>query len=178
MTGVELLIALAIFVMRVLNYAIGTLRLIAITKNHKLIASVLAAFEALIFAVVIANIVSDLGNFINLAAYILGASVGSWVGMWLESRLITGYVIVNVFAPKGGHEIAIALRDAGYGVTESIGEGRDGSIITLRSVVDRRETRKLINLVNDTRPDSFIAVEEARAISHGWLGVGRGGKRS
>lgn len=178
MTGAELLVALAIFVMRVLNYAIGTLRLVAITNNRKLIAATLAAFEALIFAVVIANIVSDLNNLVNLAAYVLGASAGSWTGMWLESRLITGYVIVNVFAAKAGHEIATALRDAGYGVTEVIGEGRDGTITTLRSVIDRRDTRKLTNLINSRWPDSFIAVEEARTVTRGWMGVGRGGKRS
>jgi len=177
MTGAEILLAIAIFVLRVLNYAIGTIRMVAIARGARVIAAFLAAFEALIFAVVIANIVSDLENIVNLVAYCLGASAGSWLGMELESRLIKGYVIVNVFASKMGHEIAVAMRDAGFGVTEIYGEGREGAVTTLRSVINKREAKQLTQMIDKLNPEAFVAIEETKAINHGWMGIGRGGRR-
>ncbi|TVR20305.1 MAG: hypothetical protein EA396_10780 [Anaerolineaceae bacterium] len=165
-----------IFVLRVLNYALGTLRLVSITRGMKTAAAALAAIEALVFAVVIAGVVSDLQNLPNLLAYCLGASAGSWVGMELESRLVRSYTIVNIFANQKGFEITEALRGAGYGVTTTLSQGKDGDVVTLRSVVDKRDVKVLVALAHDINPAAFVAVEEARGIQRGWLGVGRGGK--
>ncbi len=163
-----------IFVLRVINYAIGTLRLVVITRGQRLFAAILAALEALIFAVVIAGVVSDLENIPNLIAYCLGAAVGSWVGMELEARIVRSYMIINVFAAKDGREIAQMLRDADFGVTINISEGRDGEVLTLRSVVDKREVKRFIKIVQTQNPDAFIATEEARGVRRGWMGIGKG----
>lgn len=162
-------LAIVIFGLRVLNYAVGTVRMVAITRNMRVLASSLAFVEALLFAVVIANVVRDLENFINLMAYCLGASAGSYVGMMLEGRLMTTYRIVNIITPANGHGIAQSLRSAGFGVTETVGQGRDGLVSTLRSVVNNRDLPKLINIAREVSPDAFIAVEEARTVSRGWM---------
>lgn len=168
--------ALMIFILRVVNYAIGTVRMIAITRNLKLLAAILAAIEALVFAVVIAGVVNDLDNIINLFAYCAGAAVGSWVGMVIEARLVRGYMIANVFANGDGETIAAKLREAGFGVTTTQSLGRDGVVTTLRSVLDKREMKRFNALVNQLKPDAFMVAEEARSVQRGWLGVGKGGR--
>jgi uncharacterized protein YebE (UPF0316 family) len=165
-----------IFLLRVLNYAIGTLRLVFITRGKRLIAASLAGIEALIFAVVIADVVQDLNNVPNLIAYCFGAGFGSWVGMVLETKLIRSYTIVNVFANQDGLEITESLRQAGYGVTTTISQGKDGEVLTLRSVIDRRQVKTFMKAVHKINPNVFIAIEEARGIDRGWLGVGRDGR--
>lgn len=165
-----------IFTLRVLNYALGTLRLVFITRGRRLIASALAGLEALIFAVVIADVVQDLNNIPNLIAYCFGAGFGSWVGMALEAKLIRSYTIVNVFANQDGLEITEALRQAGYGVTTTISQGRDGEVLTLRSVIDRRQVKTFMKTVHQINPNAFIAIEEARGVTRGWLGMGRDGR--
>jgi len=169
-----LLLALAIFFMRVFNYAVSTLRLVSISRGQRLWAAVLAVIEAFIFAVVIAGVVQDLENIPNLTAYCLGAAGGSWLGMELEARLVKSYVIANVFAAEAGQTLAEKLRDAGYGVTSTISEGRDGIVVTLRSVLNKREMQAFNKVVNQYAPNAFVVVEEARGIRQGWLGVGRG----
>ncbi|HRF94030.1 MAG TPA: DUF5698 domain-containing protein [Aggregatilineales bacterium] len=168
--------AVAIFVLRVINYAIGTVRMIAITRNLKLLAAILAAIEELVFAVVIAGVVSDLDNIINLTAYCAGAGVGSYVGMIIEARLVRGYMIVNVFANGDGEMIASKLREAGFGVTTTASHGRDGLVITLRTVLDKREMKRFNNLVTELKPDAFMVAEEARQVQRGWMGLGKGGR--
>lgn len=176
MTPPEIALALAIFSMRILNYAVGTIRLVVITRGRRVLASMLASVEAFIFAVVIANVVSNLENIPNLVAYCAGAALGSYVGMVLESRLVKGYMIVNVITHRNGHDIAVTLRNAGFGVTESSGEGRDGAVVILRSVINRRDVRRLTELVQQVSPQAFVAIEEAHGVQHGWLDTGRGGK--
>jgi uncharacterized protein YebE (UPF0316 family) len=167
-----------IFILRVMNYAIGTLRLVSITRGRRFVAGSLAMLEGLVFAVVIAGVVNDLQNIPNLLAYCLGAGVGSWVGMELESRLVRSYTIVNVFASSGGTQITETLRNAGYGVTTTISQGRDGDVMMIRSVIDKRQVKPFTKIVENLNDKAFIAVEEVRGVERGWLGVGRGGKFS
>ncbi len=162
-------LAVLIFTMRVLNYAIGTLRLVAITRQRRIMASALAAVEAFVFAVVIANVIQDLENVINLTSYCLGASVGSYVGMMLEARYITGFAIVNVITSFKGHDIAIALREKGHGVTETRGEGKDGVVTTLRTVVNKRNIPQITQMVHEISPEAFITIEDARMVQRGWV---------
>jgi uncharacterized protein YebE (UPF0316 family) len=156
-----------------LNNAISTVRLIMLARNKQVLTFILSVFETLIFAYTIANVVTDLANILNLLAYSVGFAVGGWVGMWLETRLITSYMIVNVFTPLLGHEIADALRQAGFGVTETLSEGRDGEVMMLRSVVQKRDMNKVIEIVRQVKEDAFIAVEEARAVERGWVRAAR-----
>ncbi|NWF67892.1 MAG: DUF2179 domain-containing protein [Chloroflexi bacterium] len=169
MTTDAILLAAAIFGLRVVNNMISTLRVVFITRQMKLVAAVMAFLEAWIFAVVISSVVQDLGNTWNLLAYCGGFAVGSYVGMWIESRFITSYMIVNVFVRERGHEIAQALRAQGFGVTETSGEGREGAVMILRSVITSRDVPRFSASVRELLPDAFIAIEEARAVQQGWI---------
>lgn len=169
MTPEGIAFAIFLFALRILNNAIGTVRVILITRDKRLLAAALAFVEALIFAIVFANVVSDLSNIYNLLAYCLGFSIGGYVGMAIESRFITSYVIATIITHERGHELATALRNCGFGVTETVGEGRDGMVIMLRSVISRRDIGEALQTVRDIQPDAFVSVEEARTIQHGWV---------
>lgn len=168
----EILVALTIFSLRVFNYAISTFRLVTIARGRRVISALLAAVEALIFAVVIANIVSDLENWLNLFAYCAGAAAGSYTGMLLEARLITSFSVINVVVDTViGQQIAAALREAGFGVTALPGEGRDGQVTALRTVVNKREVKLVNRTVRDIHPEAFMTIEEANAVEQGWVRV-------
>jgi len=163
------LLAITIFLLRVLNYAVGTVRLVAIARDRRLVAAALAFLEALIFAVVIANVVNDLENFVNLMAYCLGASVGSYVGMLLDARTVTSYMSVNVISTTQGHDIAVRLRESGHGVTETVGRGHAGEVTMLTSVVDKKDVPSMLETVHAIDPKAFVTMGQAAVIEQGWL---------
>lgn len=169
MTLDPILWALLIFVLRIVNSAVGTIRVVVVARDRRILASIMAFVEALVFAVVIANVVSDLSNLPNLIAYCGGFAVGNYVGMAIEARLVTSYVIVNIISAQDGHGIAVALRDAGHGVTEIKGAGGSGDVAMLSSVVQRRDVPDVLKTVYRINPKAFVTMEEARSVQHGWM---------
>ena len=172
MASDELIIVFMILVLRILNYSVGTIRLLVVAKGQRILGSVMAGFEALIFAVVVAKVITDLENIANLSAYCAGAVVGSYVGMVLEARFIHGFMVINVITHDYGKETAAALREAGYGVTTTLGEGKDGTVTTLRSVVNKREMSKYLEMLQGINPEAFVSLEEVRGVRRGWTDHG------
>jgi uncharacterized protein YebE (UPF0316 family) len=168
-TGEVLLLALLLFALRVINSAVGTLRLILMARGRRILTAVLGFIEALIFAYVTTSVVTDFSNLPNLIAYCGGFSVGIWVGMAIEERFVTNYVKVNIIASQDGREIATTLRDIGHGVTEVQGTGGKGEVIMLNSVVQRRDVAGLLQSVYAINPNAFVTLEEARGVQHGWM---------
>lgn len=165
-----IIVAILIFTLRVLNNAVGTLRLIAIQENSRVLGFLLASVESLLFAFTAGLVLTDLQNVPNLAAYVLGFSVGGYVGLAIEQRYLNVYHIVDVVAADSiAHEIAEKLRQEGHGVTEMHGEGARGHVIQLRIVAHHSDVQSVIQLARDTQENVFITVEESRLIRGGWL---------
>ncbi|MAS35098.1 MAG: hypothetical protein CL610_13895 [Anaerolineaceae bacterium] len=170
-TEEALVLAVVIFLLRVFNSAVGTVRLVVMGRGRYFLTAVLGFIEALIFAWVTANVITDLSNILNLAAYCGGFSVGIYVGMAIEARFVTSFVKVNVITSNGGngHEIALKLREIGHGVTEMRGEGGSGEVTMVSSVVYRVNVPEVLKTIYAANPKAFVTLEETRSVQHGWL---------
>ncbi len=164
-----LLGAAGIFALRVIGNMITTLRLIWIVRGQKMISAVAGAFEALVFAVAIGSVVSNLDNLWNMGAYCIGYAVGGYIAMVLEQRLVRRYVAVHIISPEHGHEVAEAIRAAGHGATELFGRGARGEVGSVTAVVGHLEVDDVVREVRRVDPNAFITLEELRAISQGYF---------
>ena len=170
-----LLGALGIFALRILGISISTVRVLITVQGRRFVSSFLGFFEALVFALALGSVVNELNNLLNLMAYCLGFAVGTYVGMWIEEKFIVNYVTIMAVSPHNAHQIADAVREAGFGATEAWGQGAKGLVGSVRIVVLRRDVQKVIACVNRVDPDAFVTLDETRAVRHGWLmGPGRG----
>jgi uncharacterized protein YebE (UPF0316 family) len=165
--------ALLIFSLRVLGISISTVRVLLMTRGTKLASAALGFFEVLVYAVAIGKVVQDLSNLPYLFSYCFGFSVGTLLGMWIEERMAIGYATIHVISHDHGHEIAEALREAGYGATESQAHGKDGYVAAVQTVVRRRDIVDASAVIHQTAPDAFVTIEEARRVEHGYLRTGR-----
>lgn len=169
LTPEAILTALLIFALRIVNSAVGTVRLIVMARHKRGLTALLGLLEAFTFAVTIAGVATDLGNILNLSAYCLGFAAGGWVGMAIEARFIVSFVIVHIItkAPRG--LVAASLRDGGFGVTEIDATGREGQVAMLHVVTQRRDIARVRSIAETADPAAFISVEEARTVARGWL---------
>ena len=134
-----LLVAVGIFALRVIGNMITTIRLIFIVHGQKFMTALLGFIEALIFAVALGSVVTNLDNIVNLMAYALGYAVGGYLGMMVEQRLIQRFISVQALSMHHAHAIALAIRKAGYAATESWGEGVQGHHGTVTAVVGHHQ---------------------------------------
>ncbi len=164
-----LLTAGGIFLLRVVGNMLTTVRLVLIVRGQKLSSAGLAVIETLIFAIALGSVVSNLTNVWNLGAYSVGFAVGGYLGMTLEQRLIQRFVSVHVISPRYSHEIAIAIRQAGFGATETYGQGAEGQVGAVTAVVTHRDVDAVVGVVKTVDPKAFVMLEELRGISQGYF---------
>jgi uncharacterized protein YebE (UPF0316 family) len=162
-----LTLAGGIFVLRVIGNMLTTLRTVMLVRGQKIRSSILAIFESLVFAVALGSVVANLGNIANLTAYVMGYAIGGYLGLVVEDRLIQKFVAIHIISPHHAHDIAQAIRDAGYGATENWGMGASGQVGSVTTVVVHMQVKEISGIVQTIDPDAFIMMEELRGISRG-----------
>src|SRR5512136_229975 len=85
------LMPLLIFLARICDVSIGTMRIIFVSKGKKYIAPIMGFFEVLIWITAISKIMQNLDNYVNYVAYAAGFATGNLVGMILEEKLAMGF---------------------------------------------------------------------------------------
>jgi len=81
-----IILPLLIFLARITDQTIGTLRLIFLSKGYRLIAPLLGFFEVIIWLVAVSQIMKHLDNVMSYVAYGAGFAMGNYIGMTIERK--------------------------------------------------------------------------------------------
>jgi uncharacterized protein YebE (UPF0316 family) len=160
---------LLIFSLRIVDVSLATLRMLLSIRGHKRIVPVIGFFEVLIWITAVGNAVKFLDSPVHLLGYAGGFATGSVVGLWIEEKMALGIAALRVMSRHGGVEIAEALRERGFGVTEFPAQGKDGRMEVVYAVLRRRDVPLALAQVSRWDADAFVTVEEPRAIHRGWM---------
>lgn len=166
---------LLIFVLRIVNVSMGTVRSVVAVRGQKYLATAIGFFETLVFILAISNVLQNVGNIWNVLGYCGGFAAGTLVGLTIEEKLALGYVMVQAISQNSGAAIASALREAGYGATKVIGEGLTGSVYVVTTVVKRRNVSDIVELVSEVDKHAFVTVESVGRVLRGHLGPSQEG---
>lgn len=157
-----------IFLLRVCDMTLDTLRVLVVMRGRKGIAWVLGFFQASIFVLAISSVLSNLDNPLNVIGYAAGFATGNVVGMLIEERLAIGHIHLSIVSSRLGSAIAEHLRDQGYAVTEIPARGKDGMVSLLHVSVLRKNVDRVRKLVNEIDSDAFITSEDVRPVRRGF----------
>ena len=171
LTPETLLVALGIFLARLVNQTIDTVRFMMTIRGRKLVAWVLGFIESVIFVVTLSAVFSSLNNILLIAAYAGGFAFGNTVGMLVEERLAIGHIQMSIISPKRGSEIAEKLRAGGYAVTEIPARGKDGMVTRLHVSVRRKKVKQVHQITQKIDSSAFISGEEMRPLWRGFWGA-------
>ncbi len=78
---------------------------------------------------------------------------------------------ISIISPTQGQKIVQTLRQADYGVTELTGSGQSGVVNLITTIVPRKDVKDVFQLVNQTDPKSFIAVDDMKDVKRGYMHV-------
>jgi uncharacterized protein YebE (UPF0316 family) len=158
---------LLVFFARVIDVTLGTLRIIFISRGKKYLAPILGFVEVFIWIAVIAQIVRGVNNLVTYLAYAAGFAVGNFVGMYIEDRLAIGTQVIRIIIPNGSEALTDHLHQAGYGVTQVDGQGANGPVKLIYTVVKRKDLPIVVSLIHQTHPHAFLSIEDVRSTEEG-----------
>jgi uncharacterized protein YebE (UPF0316 family) len=158
---------LLIFIARICDVSIGTLRIIFVSKGQRNIAPILGFFEVLIWITAISKIMQNLDNYINYVSYAAGFATGNYVGMIIEERLAMGIQMVRVFTNTMGLELVQMLNNRGYGATSVEARGAKEKVHLIYIIVQRTELQNVIDVINCFNPKAFYTIEDIITANEG-----------
>jgi uncharacterized protein YebE (UPF0316 family) len=164
-----LLAGLFVFLLRLMDMSLDTLRLLFVMRGRKLLSGMIGALQATVFILAVSAVLSGPLNAFTVAGYALGFAAGVIVGMVAEERLAIGYSYLRVYSPSRGKAIADGLRQSGHAVTEFTARGKDGLLTVVNCVIARRDAPHARDLVEGIDPNAFITIDEARALRRGYF---------
>ena len=156
--GIPLLIALA----RITDVSIGTLRIIFVAKGLRLWAPILGFFEVSIWLGAISQVMENLTNVTNFFAYAIGFSLGNYLGMYIESRLAIGMVVVRIITKNDSFSLVEALRLMRYSVTVADAQGNSGDVKIIFTVIKRSDIKMVQSLILKYNPEAVYSIEDVR----------------
>jgi uncharacterized protein YebE (UPF0316 family) len=162
-------IPILIFLVRIIDVSIGTIKLMLLTRGYKIPTFFLGFIEILLWIIVVSSIINNLNHFIYYIAYALGFATGSTVGLIIEEKLAIGIRVLRIIKPMDDCDIVKLLRNSGYGATLVVGEGMNGPVHIIYSIIKRKNLSQAIKLLNECNPKLFFTVEEARQTYSGYF---------
>lgn len=162
---------LLIFMSRILDQSIGTMRLIFVSKGFRHIGPVLGFFEVIIWLLAITQVLKHLYNPMCYIAYGAGFAMGNYVGIRLEEKLSIGNVLIRIIPKMDTTSLINHLRNEGFGVTVLDAEGVKGPVKIVFTIIKRKSAPIVIDIINRHNPQAFYTIEEVKAVKEGYFGL-------
>lgn len=159
------ILPLVIFLARITDVSIGTIRILLMMNGRKHLATFLGFCESLIWVTVISAIFKLVNNPLAYIAYAGGYATGTFIGMTLESKLAVGKVLVRFITRQDATALLEHLRSTHYGFTSVQAEGHKGNVNLIFSVIERKDLKDLVKIVRSYHPKAFYSIEATKYAS-------------
>lgn len=152
-----------IFVFKVLENTLSTLRIIVVANGRKLLGSILQGVIALVWAFSTGLVVVDvLKDPFKVISFTLGSLVGSYIGSLIEEKIAMGTDMLTAVIDKSySSKVINALKKQEYEVIVLNGKRKDEFKNILFIMVRRKKRNDVIKLINNIDSNSTIIVESA-----------------
>ncbi len=171
-----LIICLEIFLCRVADVTLATIRTVLTVKEKPLYAALIGFVEVTIWFLIVREALNVQGNTILICiSYAGGFATGTLIGGLISKRFIRGNVNVQVITSSRDDKLVCEIRSAGFGAAvvdvngSEFGEEKymilceisKGYLSTLRAIIEKYD------------PHAFVMVQETKYVYNGYLKPGK-----
>jgi len=159
-----MLIYIAIFLCKIVENAIGTLRLIVVANGKKKLGAILQGIVALVWIFGTGIVIIDINKDIfKIVIFVIGSIVGSYLGSIIEEKIALGSNML-ICITKEKYEQIIKDKLNNYQIT-TICE-KDNLTSVLLIVLKRKEISKITKILRIIDKDIVIISEKAKTINN------------
>lgn len=162
-----IVLPLIIFLSRIGDVSLGTLRHVFISKGYRRLVPFLGFFEVLIWIIVVAQVMKNLNNVACYLAFAGGFATGTYVGLRIEERLALGLQVIRIITNQNCEELICALKKENYGITVVDAHGAMGPVKMLFTIIKRKNVQSVVNIIHQHNPTAFYSVEDIKDTSQG-----------
>lgn len=159
-----------IFITKIIENTLGTLRVIVVANGKKWLGAILNGIIAIIWIIgtgmVLINVDKDP---LKILFFCLGSIVGSYLGSLIEEKMALGKnLLISIVDYKLSEVISRELRKEKYAVTCIIGSGKDSLKSVLLVMTPRKKTQECVSLISCLDINSMIISECATTLKGGF----------
>lgn len=159
------LLPLLIFLARILDVSIGTIRVVFIMQGNKRLAPLLGFLESFIWLVAVSQIIKNVDNMISYVAFAAGFGTGTFVGLFIEEKLAIGKVLIRVITRKEAFDLIQFFKESDFNFTNVQAEGKFGKVNVLFSVIKRERLPVILDGIKKFNPNAFYTIESVKSAS-------------
>ena len=166
------LMCLQVFLCRVLDVSLGTLRTILTVRGKNLLAAGIGFIEVAIwFLVVRSALNSDEGGLLIALSYAAGFASGTFLGGIIAKRYFRSFLNLQVVTSSQNNAVVDAVRAAGFAVSVLNVNGSEfGSEKYLLVIEIKSENlKKLEKIIYSHDPSAFIMARDTKYIQNGFI---------
>jgi uncharacterized protein YebE (UPF0316 family) len=167
------ILPMLIFLARILDVSIGTLRLIFVSKGFKFYAPILGFFEVIIWLLAIGQIMQHLDNILCYLAYGLGFATGNYIGIYLDEKLSLGTVLIRIVTKAEITGLVDHLRKEEFGASLVDIEGMTGKQKMIFTIVKRIDLKEVMKIIQEHNPQAFVTIEDVKTAREGYFRYSR-----
>lgn len=162
-------VPILVFVAKLVEVSIGTLRLIFLARGEKKIVPFVAFVEVLIWISLIGVVLTYLTNVMAYLAYALGFAVGNRVGMMIEGRMALGNSMIRVITRRNAQKLINYLKKEKYPITTIAARSNRSKVNLIYILIRRKNLKKLVIKIKQFNPRAFFSVEDVSVVNEGMM---------
>jgi uncharacterized protein YebE (UPF0316 family) len=163
------ILALVIFIARVLDVSLGTVRTIVVFRGHRLLAAVIGFFEIVIWVIAAGQVLKNLDAWYLIVAYAGGFGTGNYIGIWLEAKLAIGREMVSAISFRADGGLAKLLRERGFRAIDVDADmGRGPAVDLVITVTRRRRVPELLRTILEADPEAQYSISDIKMAHEGF----------
>ncbi len=161
---------LKIFLARIIDVSIGTVRTVLVVKGNRLLGAILAFFEVFIWFFAAREALNTIDSILIPIFYAGGFATGTYIGTLISNNYLDGLIGIQIITKSNlALKIIKEIRNSGYGV----------SVIDLKNTQDNISKKMLLIQLNKKRlkditkivrrldPNAFVIINETKYVQKG-----------
>ena len=159
-----MLIYSLIFVSKIIENALSTLRLIVVANGKKILGAILQGIVALVWIFVTGIVIIDVNKDpIKIIIFCVGSIVGSYLGSLLEQKIAMGTNML-ICVVKEMYEKNVKQKLKKYQIITLCEKDKNYSILFI--VMRRKETREISNIIKNTDNSAILISEKIKLVNN------------
>ena len=165
-------ICLKIFLARIFDVTLGSVRTILMVKGKSITSAILAFLEVFIWFVIAKEALLVATNSILIPVfYSAGYATGTLIGTYISNNYLDGLISIQAITSRNNKKLINKIRKEGYGISviniNNNYEKKKKDMLLIE--LNKKRLKYIINIIREIDPEAFIIVNESKFVQNGFI---------